>query len=397
MKKGLIIGLSPILTGLFPVLIASAAWSANIIDLTVSSKDIAKYKEKPEKYQFSSSEFKLNNGPVNKVEEMETRGQGSISYRRRNFDLKLEDKISVGRVEGKKINLLSMGADKGYISTRLGLMIAESLQIGKGLPSEYVEVKINGHSNGLYTLVEKPKAALDKSPLVVRRGYKSRFLIDEAEVSKKLTVAQINEIKKVGTSIYAVLETKKGADLFNDLKQKMDIESYMRWMVMNSLLRNGDYPDEVFFYVDSDLYKEGRIYFRIMPWDFDDLFKEMHGVSINKIEAAKPENKDSILYSYEDKLDRAFAPANTYMYEQLKVAARELLDKELNKENTDRILSDLEKDLSEYLDNSAILQMGALDSGREKVPYTKKEILDLLQLRKKQIDERRLVLKEKIK
>lgn len=390
-KKGLLIGLAQIS-------FVTSAFAYNVIELSVNGNDLAHYKDKPEKYTFAESQFKLNNTPAIIVEEMETRGQGSIAYRRKNFGLKLSQKIQLGRVEAKKLNLLSMSADPGYISSRLGLMTAEVLNIGKALPSEYVEVKINGKTNGLYAIVQKPKAAMsDISPYVVRRGYKSRFAHEEAEISKKITPAQTEEIKAVADSIYTDVATKKDATLFNSLKQKMDIDAYMRWMSMNSLYTNGDFPDEIFFYVDGDMYKQGKIFFRVMPWDFDDLFKPMHAVATNATEAAKPENKDSILYSYEDRLDRSFSPSNVYMYSQLKFAMLDVLVNRLTQSQTDKLLTQIHSEISEYLANGEILQMGSQDSSRKNTPYTKSEIQNLFLKHKKQIDERRAYLLEKVK
>lgn len=390
-KKGLLIGLAQIT-------FATSAFAYNVIDLTVSDTDLSQYKLKAEKYVFTGAQFKLNGEPTITADEMETRGQGSIGYRRKNFGLKLQHPIQLGRVEAKKINLLSMSADPGYISTRLGLMSAESLNIGMGLPSEYAEVKINGKSNGLYAVVQKPKAAMaDESPYVVRRGYKSRFAHEEAEISKRLTPAQVAEIKAVADSIYTDVATKKEASLYNSLSKKMDIEAYMRWMAMNSLYTNGDFPDEIFFYVDGDLYNEGIIYFRVMPWDFDDLFKAMHSVPINASESAKPENKDSILYSYEDKLDRSFAPSNAFMYSQLKSTTLDVISNRLTQTVTDQLLMKIHSEISEYLNNYEILQMGSQDSSRKNLPYTKNEIQNIFFKRKKQIDERRAYLMEKVK
>ncbi|MES2803236.1 MAG: CotH kinase family protein [Bdellovibrionota bacterium] len=390
-KKGLFIGLAQ-------VTFVTSAFAYNVINLTVNSNDLALYKEKAEKYTFTAPQFRLNNNLSFPIEEMETRGQGSIGYRRKNFGLKLPQSIQVGRITAKKINLLSMSADPGYISTRLGLMTAELLNIGKPLPSEYAEVKINGKTNGLYAVVQKPKAAMsDISPYVVRRGYKSRFQHDDAEISKKLTLTQIEEIKAIADSIYTDVATKRDATLFNSLKQKMDIDAYMRWMAMNSLYRNGDFPDEIFFYVDGDMYKQGRIFFRVMPWDFDDLFKAMHSVPINATEAAKPENQDSILYSYEDRLDRSFTPSNVYMYSQFKFATRNVIINHLTQNATDKLLTQIHSEISEYLSNGEILQMGSQDSSRKNKPYTKAEIQNLFLKRKKQIDERRAYLQEKVK
>ncbi|AZZ36618.1 hypothetical protein CIK05_07385 [Bdellovibrio sp. qaytius] len=391
MKKALFIGLAPLM---FATQVMAAT---NTIQLTVNQQDLAHYRDKPEKYEFTGAQLQLNNNPAVALEEMETRGQGSIAYKRRNFGLKTEQKIQVGRIDSKKINLLSMSADPGYISTRLGLMTAELLQIGAAQPTEYVEVFINGKTNGLYSMVAKPKATLDSSPYVVRRGYKSRLITEEAEISKKLSPAQVKEIEAALATIYGSIATKSGQALFSSLKQVMDIDAYMRWMVMNSLYTNGDFPDEIFFYVDAEMYKQGRIFFRVMPWDFDDLFKEMHGVLTNKTEAAKPENKESILYSYEDKLDRSFSPANAYMYEQLKATARQLLPNQLSTHNTDQLLAQIRAELYEYAGHNGIVAMTAQDSGRKGVAYTAKEISDLFIKRRQQIESRRAYLLERIK
>ena len=390
MKKAFLIGLAPLV-------FLAQAMAANMIQLTVNPTDLTHYRDKPEKYAFTGAQFQLNNNAVLPLEEMETRGQGSIGYKRRNFGLKIAQNIQVGRIDSKKINLLSMSADPGYISTRLGLMTAELLQIGKAQPTEYAEVFINGQTNGLYAIVEKPKATLDQSPYVVRRGYKSRFITEEAEISKKLSPAQVQQIEAVAASIYADVVTKRGPELFASLKQKMDIDAYMRWMAMNSLYMNGDFPDEIFFYVDADLYLQGKIFFRVMPWDFDDLFKEMHKVLTNANEAAKPENKDSILYSYEDRLDRSFSPANVYMYEQFKSTARLVIGSYLTQDVTDGLLTQIRNELFQYAGNSGILIMGAQDSGRKGMPYTVKEIGNIFSNRKKQIEQRRTYLLERLK
>lgn len=387
-KKGLLIGFTQILS-------VSSAFAYNTINLSINANDYLHYRDKAEKYLFAETQFKLNNEPAITAHEMETRGQGSIGYNRKNFGLKLDRPIRLGRIKSEKLNLLSMAADAGYISTRLGLLTAELLKIGTPLPTEYAEVIINGKSNGLYTIVEKPKSAI-KSPYVVRRGYKSRFFHEEAEISKILTEAQVQQIKDTADSIYQDISTKKDVLLFNSLQKKMDIQAYMRWMAMNSLYTNGDYPDEVFFYVDAEMYKKGLIYFRVTPWDFDDLFKPMHGVPLNATAAAKPENQNSILYSYEDRLDRSFAPVNTYMYAQFKATARQVIADILTEIKTDALLGQIYTDISEYLDNAAILQMGAKDSGRKGISYTKNEIRNLFVKRKKQIDERRALLLERV-
>lgn len=388
-KKGLLLGLAQIS-------FVTSAFAYDAINLNIQANDLAHYKDLAEKYEFAPGQLQLNRETTVNFEALETRGQGSIAYSRRNFGIKLEAPIRVGRVQSKKLDFLSMSADAGYISTRLGLLTAEALEIGAPLPTAYFELFLNGKSNGLYLAVEKPKSAMNKSPYVVRRGYKSRFDHDGAEISKKLTAVQAEEIKAVADSIYTDIATKTGETLFNSLKSKMDIDAYMRWMAMNSLYTNGDFPDEIFFFVDTEMFKQGKIYFRVTPWDTDDLFKAMHNVSINSTEAAKPENAKSILYSYEDKLDRSFSPANTYMYEQFKATTRAVITR-LNSDVTDGMLRHIYSELQEYLTNQNVITMSGKDSGRKGALYTKSEVESIFLKRKKQIDERRAILLERVK
>lgn len=375
------------------LLSAQYALAINVIDIQVSENDLLKYKEKPLAYKFNRSQMSINGGEWMAIEEMETRGQSSIAASRRNFGVKLPEKINLNALSAKNLNITSMWIDKGYVASKFGLMTASHLNIGTPLHTDFSEVRINGKSNGLYLIVEKPKAAAKKSPYIVRRGYKSRFKSDEAKAAAELTRADVNRIEQVRDSIYSVLNSKSGADLFNDLRQKMDIESYMKLIVMNSLYRNGDGADEVFFYVDGDLYKQGRIFFRVMPWDFDDLFKEMHNSEINKSEFAK--NPNSLVYNYEDKLDLKFAN-DPFLYGQLKMMTQRLLTNELSSAQVASLIGKVQTELMPYLERADVLEMGKVDGGRKGKPYTKEEILNIIATRKMEIEKRRAWMLQRI-
>lgn len=358
----------------------------NMVDLEVTSKDLQSYRLKSERYDFENAQWRLNGGAWVPLEDLHTRGQSSLSARRRNFGLELPVSVQINEIHAKKINLLSMWADRGYISSKLGLLTAEHLQIGIPLPTVYTEVRLNNSTNGLYLAVETPKAAAKKSPYIVRRGYGSRFLLSEAKASDQLTPTQVRDITRALSALYANLQSKSGSKLFEALNDGMDLDAYMKWMTINSLYRNGDGPDEVFFYVDPEKYATGKIYFRIMPWDFDDLFKAMHSPTINKSEIAK--NPNSLLYNFEDKLDLAFA-RDSFLYEQLKQRMKLLLNNELASAQTDILLQKIQSEIAPYLERDDVLAMGRLDGGRNNKPYTKKEILEMLANRKSQIDQRR--------
>lgn len=378
MKKSLIF--------ILVILSSQFVTATNVVDLQISSADLEKYSEKPEAYAFKNVNLKVNDQPWVTVEEMETRGQSSIAAKRRNFGIKLEKKINLGQVVSKNVNLLNMWIDKGYVSSKFGLMIVDHLNIGAPITNEYTEVRINGKSNGLYLMVEKPKSAAGASPYVVRRAYKSRFKTDEAKISKSLTKAEVTEIEKAGASIYAAIASKSGSNLMSELVNRMDIEAYMKWMIMNSLFKNGDGADEVFFYVDAEMYAAGKIYFRIMPWDFDDLFKSMHSVSVNQTEVDR--NPNTIIYNFEDKIDLKIAN-DTFLYSELKRLARNLLLNELSQEKTSAVFDKIQEEISPYLERTDILAPSKLDAGRKGLGYTKNEILGIIAGRKSEIEKRR--------
>jgi spore coat protein H len=110
----------------------------------------------------------------------------------------------------------------------------------------------------------------------------------------------MEDFKKVYTS----LNKYQGKELYDVLAKWIDLDNYMKWLAFNFLVRNGDYADEVFFYIDPAIGK-----FRIIPWDYDDLFSENphEGKEVNKLIAGK------LIFSSEDHLDVRIA-SDPYLY-----------------------------------------------------------------------------------
>jgi len=376
----------------------------NRIDVIINEEDRLAFDKTNQPYNFAKSSMVSVNGQAAiQIDKMSTRGQGSLSAKRKNLGMSLKQAIQVDGVYGKDINLVNMWVDKGYISTRLGFLTANHLDIGKKQESAYAEVFINGHSNGLYTVVEKPAKVVKNSPFVVRRRGKSLFEVAKAGVSKDYALDEVSKsalASQIGKKLqagYNSIDSISGEKLWKHLENALDIEAYMRLMVLNSLYRNGDGADEVFFYLDKETYdtQNGKLYFKILPWDSDDLFKEYHqkgnpNSTNSKYFAKYPE---SLIYNFEDRLDRKFAD-DPYLYEKLKQVTKQLLSTGglLDKANTDALLNQLRDELSPYLSHRDVLTMGALDGGRKGLAYSKSEILNIIELRRNAIDERRAIL-----
>lgn len=66
----------------------------------------------------------------------------------------------------------------------------------------------------------------------------------------------------------------------------MDLDRYLAWIALMTVLQNGDYVDEMTFYATETCDPangEPRPYFTPMAWDADDIFSECHELSINAI------------------------------------------------------------------------------------------------------------------
>jgi hypothetical protein len=83
------------------------------------------------------------------------------------------------------------------------------------------------------------------------------------------------------------------------------MDQYMRWLAFNFSTKNGDYTDKIYLYIDPVDEK-----FRIIPWDYDDVFSEQPHEG-NKSRRAVSGGK--FIFSSEDRLDRVII-TDEYLY-----------------------------------------------------------------------------------
>jgi hypothetical protein len=229
------------------------------------------------------------------------------------------------------------------------------------LKSEYVVVWINDLPYGMYLATEKPKKAIARitdDAWIGRRGYKTRLeTVEESKtISEKVAVSQFR-------ALYKDIATLSGEGLRASLESKLNLKRYMQWLIVNSVMMNGDYADEVFFYIDG---KDPERRFDIMPWDFDDLFKEPHAGPENQ--ARSDSIKTGILYGFENSLDVKIAD-DPVLARLLKVEAREILTK-LTPAFVGGVVGQIQRDLVFYSREPEVLNSGLRDSYRK--PYTEK-------------------------
>ena len=296
------------------------------------------------------------NGDTIKVSKINTRGQSTLMFWRKSLNCKLKSKAEFKHDERtetlKRFYLLNLSMDKYYCRNRLAFGMMEELDLFH-LFHAYGELKINGRSEGIYMIIERPEdwALKEKNaPLVLRRGYNHK--IEKYISNGKTDRGESRTYLKNYKQIYRVLKEYEGEELYAALGQYMDLDFYMKWLAFNFLIHNGDYADEVFFYVDSEIRK-----FRIIPWDYDDIF------ATTPHEGTKQRDKtigDKLLFSSEDLLDIRIA-SDPYLYSVYLDRFREVLET-LSLERIKCILEDTYAELLPYYSDPEIIGNARYDN-----------------------------------
>jgi len=296
------------------------------------------------------------NGDTITPKEINTRGNTSLYYKRKSYNFKLKsDAVFFHKAEKeplRKFIVLSLSMDRYYTHNRLAFEMMKSVGLFD-LFYTFSDLRINGKSEGINMVIERPEewAMIKKnSPLVLRRGY--NHAIEKIKTDKKSEKSEIKLYRNSFNQIYRLLNKYEGEELYNQLTQWLDMDNYLKWIAFNYFVHNGDYSDEVFFYVDA---KTGK--FKIIPWDYDDIF------AINPHEGADKNKKaigNKMIFSSEDLLDVKIAN-DPYLYSVYLKTLKELL----NNITVDVLRTAFENTYSElypYYNNKEIIINSQYDS-----------------------------------
>ena len=299
------------------------------------------------------------NGDTLVAEEVSTRGGSTLLFRRKSYSFSLKSQASFRHGERKetfkKFYALSLSMDKNYSSNRLAFEFLERIRLF-GLFYSFSELHINGNCEGICMVIERPEDwAMKKkdSPLIIRRGYNES--IDKMEYSKILEKSEAENFANYFKLIYKSLKKHEGEDLYKTLSQWIDLDNYMKWLAFNFLVHNGDYTDEVFLYIDPAINK-----FKIVPWDYDDLFLPAPHEGINK---SRKILGDKLLFSSEDQLDIKIA-SDPYLYKIYLIQLKEVLEL-LPDETLKEVFENTYAELFPYYSDQEIISMSKFDSHKE--------------------------------
>lgn len=254
--------------------------------------------------------MKISGEPV-EVEEMKTRGKSSAFFYRKSFNVQLKDAYSFKGPGGKKkmkhFYLLAQAMDTHYFRNHFAFSMMRELGVAD-FYFQYAELSINGHSEGIYLVIERPYdvALRDQDAPVVYRRLESRR-IDKEKSGKKVPKSLLKKSKKAFLSIPDFCHNLTGDALYDSLSSHLDLDDYFSWLAFNYWAMNGDYTDEVCYYIQPD---HRPLRFGIVPWDFDDLLTQAphEGMDLRNRRLG-----DALIYSSEDLLDRTIA-ADSVVY-----------------------------------------------------------------------------------
>ena len=252
------------------------------------------------------------NGVEVKVKSVKTRGQTTLYFKRKSYSISLKKPIPLGDYEVKKLALNNLAMDRNYFRNRLSFLLMERIGIFH-LQNYYSELRINDKTDGIYLAIQKPEDYIrsKESILLVRREYGERFTIEDSQgEDAKDQVKRLRGIRKL-TKRY------EGQQLYDSLNAVVYMDHYFQWLAFNYLVKNGDYTDELFFYLTPD---ENR--FDIIPWDYDDIFMRQPHESFEKRNQLLDHR---LLFSGEEYLDLVIDSDN-YLYREFLLNFQRVLE-----------------------------------------------------------------------
>jgi spore coat protein H len=299
------------------------------------------------------------NGDTLVGEEISTRGQTTLYLRRKSYSFRLKSAATFRHGEKeesfKRFFVLGLSMDRNYCNNRMAYEMMSAIRVFD-LFYTFCELRINDQSEGICMVVERPEDWAIKrkdSPLLIRRGYDHK--IDKIKTGKETEKSEIKKYNDYYKQIYRSLNKYEGEELYNVLSRWLDMDAYMKWLAFNFFVRNGDYTDEVYFYLDPVQDK-----FSIIPWDYDDLFSiSPHETRVYSIKVPG----DKFLFSTEDLLDKKIA-SDPVLYERYLVQFGEVLNM-LSPEVLKKVFENTYSELYPYFSINEIIEKSKYDTHKD--------------------------------
>lgn len=224
---------------------------------------------------------------------VEIKGRGNSSWNlfdKKSYQIKFDKKTSVlGMDKAKKWILLPNMSDDSLLRNRIAYHLAEQLNMKNSLECRYVDLWIDGDYRGNYLLSEKVEIGNNRVNLSTDDGilceWDDAFYSDEEYWFKNDALDATFSVKEAVNEDPSIIS--KNMDAFNssltefmnlltqtptddltidDMKNKIDIESFAQYYLINEFLLNKESVTTSWFWYrdgNSDVLHMGPV------WDFD--------------------------------------------------------------------------------------------------------------------------------
>jgi hypothetical protein len=216
-------------------------------------------------------EVALSTGYASLAAEAHLRGQGAAFCPRPSLSVNLDDAARYFTADSRidQFYLIAGCEDPGFYG-----YLGDTLYREHGIfPLElrFVELVLRGESQGAYAWIEQREQKLKTAHAALRGSVRRRY---EPFVEPDVD-SVIGHDEALRASYAALLGTGVADDDYAAyLDERLDVDAYLRWIALNSLLLNSDSLDESVFIASESIAEDGSAtdYFDFMGWDPQALF-----------------------------------------------------------------------------------------------------------------------------
>lgn len=238
-------------------------------DLRIKATQTATYDEPLAKSEFEM-QLRLAPGQPTVLTRAHLHGQSSLRCVRHSYTIELDGpaRYLLPDSASDEYILISMCDDPAYVyaPSVFGLLDDDLFFLKR----RFVEVVIDGRTQGIYILMEKPQDELRRdtarTTAVMRRQYPAGSNdVFEVTYSSTDLAAPASRYQAFFTRITPL----SGAELISELRNQLDLDQYLRYLANQSIFRSGDYIDEAFFFASEQANGLGAVgeTYRVMTWD----------------------------------------------------------------------------------------------------------------------------------
>lgn len=293
-------------------------------------------------------------------------GQSSLSCERKSYTVQLDGpaRYLLADSATDEFTLISMCDDYNnayvYAPTAFTLL-GDDLFTSK---FRFVEVVIDGRTRGIYMLVEKTREELVRDYARVKSVMRRQYPQGTNEFFEVLysdnddLLAPANRWKAFATKI----STLTGTALVAALREQLDYDQYLRYLANQSVLRSGDYIDELFVIGSEQADGVGSTteMYRFMAWDPEG-YTNCHGGGANAYN-----DPNGIAYCAEGRLDFKILP-DPMVYSQFVTKVEESLANQLTRAKMvaalDQVKTALQGQLTKPATCAAMTELLRLNAG----------------------------------